>query len=930
MIQIDLATLVKRLAPFAKQALEAAASECMSQQAAEITVSHVLIQMLAIPRSDFRVIAERAEIGTDDLRQALTVENYATARSADSYPSFSPMLVEWLKEAWLLASAEMQQTELRGGVLLLALLHSPLRYVPPAAARLLTAINRDRLQQDFTGWTKESAESVVLADGQAASATADTGDSLLGRYAKNMTDDARQGRLDPVLCRDNEIDLMIDILCRRRKNNPVVVGEAGVGKSALIEGLALRIVAGRVPDKLRDTAIMTLDLGALQAGASVKGEFEKRFKGLMAEVIQSPTPIILFIDEAHTLIGAGNQQGGLDISNLLKPALARGELKTIAATTWSEYKKYFEKDAALSRRFQLVKVSEPTAAEATIILRGLSAVYEQSHGVLIDDEALQAAATLSERYLSGRQLPDKAIDVLDTACARVAINLSSPPKQISALTTLRQQCEAEIRQLEREIRIGLRSDTTRLDDVTAQYDATLTELEELEAAWHQQQTLVQEIIALRKGLLEETETAHNDEIALSEEHTQPEGEPVTETADTETVVTDEAWQESEISPAARLAQLTAGLDALHHTQLLVSPHVDKKQIAAVIAEWTGVPLNRLSQNEMSVITDLPQWLGDTIKGQALAIKHLHKHLLTARADLRRPGRPLGAFLLAGPSGVGKTETVLQLAELLYGGRQYLTTINMSEFQEKHTVSRLIGSPPGYVGYGEGGVLTEAIRQKPYSVVLLDEVEKAHPDVLNLFYQAFDKGEMADGEGRLIDCKNIVFFLTSNLGYQVIVEHADNPETMQEALYPVLADFFKPALLARMEVVPYLPLSKETLAVIIAGKLARLDNVLRSRFGAEVVIEPEVTDEIMQRVTRAENGARMLESVIDGEMLPPLSLLLLQKMAANIAIARITLGVTNGAFTADVEDAPDDGQPEPDDGTTDDRQPEPETEDEAVL
>lgn len=911
MIQIDLATLVKRLAPFAKQALEAAASECMSQQAAEITVAHVLLQMLATPRSDFRVIAERAEIGAEDLRQALTVENYATARSSDSYPSFSPMLVEWLKEAWLLASAEMQQTELRGGVLLLALLHSPLRYLPPAAARLLTAINRDQLRQDFAGWTKESAESVILnADGQTASAIADTGDTLLARYAKNMTDDARQGRLDPVLCRDNEIDLMIDILCRRRKNNPVVVGEAGVGKSALIEGLALRIIAGQVPDKLRDTDIMTLDLGALQAGASVKGEFEKRFKGLMAEVIQSPKPIILFIDEAHTLIGAGNQQGGLDISNLLKPALARGELKTIAATTWSEYKKYFEKDAALSRRFQLVKVSEPNAAEATIILRGLSAVYEQSHGVLIDDEALQAAATLSERYLSGRQLPDKAIDVLDTACARVAINLSSPPRQISALTTLRQQCEAEIRQLEREIRIGLRSDTTRLTEVIVQYDETLSELDALEAAWRQQQTLVQEIIALRKGLLDETDATGNDETAT------PETEAVG--SDDESV-TAPPEAEPEISPAARLAQLTAELDALHHTQLLVSPHVDKKQIASVIAEWTGVPLNRLSQNEMSVITDLPQWLGDTIKGQALAIKHLHKHLLTARADLRRPGRPLGAFLLAGPSGVGKTETVLQLAELLYGGRQYLTTINMSEFQEKHTVSRLIGSPPGYVGYGEGGVLTEAIRQKPYSVVLLDEVEKAHPDVLNLFYQAFDKGEMADGEGRLIDCKNVVFFLTSNLGYQVIVEHADNPEAMQEALYPVLADFFKPALLARMEVVPYLPLSKETLAVIIAGKLARLDNVLRARFGAEVVIEPEVTDEIMQRVTRAENGARMLESVIDGEMLPPLSLLLLQKMAANIAIARITLGVANGAFTADVEDVPDE-----------DTQPVAETEDEAVL
>ncbi|HGF1817788.1 TPA: type VI secretion system ATPase TssH [Escherichia coli] len=890
MIQIDLATLVKRLNPFAKQALEMAASECMSQQASEITVAHVLLQMLAIPRNDVRVIAERTGISAEDLRQALTVESYPGGRSAEGYPSFSPMLIEWLKESWLLASAQMQHSELRSGVLLLTLLHSPLRYIPPAAARLLTAINRDQLQQDFAAWTKESAESVNQVGGQAPG-TPETGDSGLARYAKNMTEDARNGKLDPVLCRDHEIDLMIDILCRRRKNNPVVVGEAGVGKSALIEGLALRIVSGQVPDKLKNTDIMTLDLGALQAGASVKGEFEKRFKGLMAEVISSPVPVILFIDEAHTLIGAGNQAGGLDVSGLLKPALARGELKTIAATTWSEYKKYFEKDAALSRRFQLVKVSEPNAAEATIILRGLSAVYEQSHGVLIDDDALQAAATLSERYLSGRQLPDKAIDVLDTACARVAINLSSPPKQISALTTLSHQQEAEIRQLERELRIGLRTDTSRMTEVLEQYDETLSALDELEVAWQQQQqTLVQEIIALRQQLL----GAAEDTDAVVEE--------VTET----------------VSPVQRLAQLTAELDALHNDRLLVSPHVDKKQIAAVIAEWTGVPLNRLSQNEMSVITDLPKWLGDTIKGRDLAIASLHKHLLTARADLRRPGRPLGAFLLAGPSGVGKTETVLQLAELLYGGRQYLTTINMSEFQEKHTVSRLIGSPPGYVGYGEGGVLTEAIRQKPYSVVLLDEVEKAHPDVLNLFYQAFDKGEMADGEGRLIDCKNIVFFLTSNLGYQVIVEHADDPETMQEALYPVLADFFKPALLARMEVVPYLPLSKETLATIIAGKLARLDNVLRSRFGADVIIGPEVTDEIMSRVTRAENGARMLESVIDGDMLPPLSLLLLQKMAANTAIARIRLSAADGAFTADVEDAL------PDDAVT------PQTEDETVL
>ncbi|QMR75150.1 type VI secretion system ATPase TssH [Enterobacter sp. RHBSTW-00175] len=875
MIQIDISSLVKRLNIFSRQALEMAATACMSQQSTEITVSHVMSQMLAIPRCDLRVIIERAEIDVAELEQALTVEHYATTRYADSYPAFSPLLVDWLRDGWLLASTEMQSGDLRGGILLLALLHSASRYVPPEAARLLTGINRERLQQDFADWTRESAESVDMSSNNGITRAVGSDDSLLARYAKNMTEDARNGKLDPVLCRDNEIDLMIDILCRRRKNNPVVVGEAGVGKSALIEGLALRIVAGQVPDKLKNTDIMTLDLGALQAGASVKGEFEKRFKGLMSEVIQSPVPVIMFIDEAHTLIGAGNQQGGLDISNLLKPALARGELKTIAATTWSEYKKYFEKDAALSRRFQLVKVSEPTSAEATVILRGLASVYEQSHGVLIDDDALQAAATLSERYLSGRQLPDKAIDVLDTACARVAINLSSPPKQISALTTLCHQFDAEIRQLEREIRIGLRTESVRLDEVRVQHETSQTELRSLDAAWRQQQTLVQEIIALRKGLLEDAKS-HSDE-----EREQPEPNTI---------------------PAVRLAELSAELDVLHHTQQLVSPHVDKKQIAAVIAEWTGVPLNRLSQNEMSVITELPQWLGETIKGQELAIKHLHKHLLTARADLRRPGRPLGAFLLAGPSGVGKTETVLQLAELLYGGRQYLTTINMSEFQEKHTVSRLIGSPPGYVGYGEGGILTEAIRQKPYSVVLLDEVEKAHPDVLNLFYQAFDKGEMADGEGRIIDCKNIVFFLTSNLGYQVIVEHADCPDAMHDALYPVLADFFKPALLARMEVVPYLPLSRETLSVIITWKLVRLDRVLRSRFGAEVIIKPEVTDEIMSRITRTENGARMLESVIDGDMLPPLSLLLLQKMASNTAVALITLDVQDGVFTAEVEDA----------------------------
>lgn len=865
MIQIDLPTLVNRLNILSKQSLEMAAAECISQQATEITVAHVLLQMLATPRSDARIIIEQSGIDIGQLRDALTLVDENRGRAVESYPSFSPLLVEWLKDAWLLASAEMQMTQLRGGVLLLALLHTPLRYVSPAAAQLLMQINRDLLRLNFTSATKDSAESVILDENSKAPTLHKGEESLLARYSSNVTEDARNGKLDPVLCRDNEIDLMIDILCRRRKNNPIVVGEAGVGKSALIEGLALRIVAGQVPEKLLNTELVTLDLGALQAGASVKGEFEKRFKGIMEEVRQSTTPVILFIDEAHTLIGAGNQQGGLDISNLLKPALARGELKTIAATTWSEYKKYFEKDAALSRRFQPVKVTEPTAAEATIILRGLATVYELAHGVLIDDEALQAAATLSDRYLSGRQLPDKAIDVLDTACARVAINLSSPPRQISALTTASHQYQAEIRQLERELHIGLHQNDARLHELHQLYEENSVKLNELDTCWHHQRELVQKIVALRHEMLAQDE---NNTALIPEQR-------------------------------EKLRVLMDELELLHQTRMLVSPHVDKRQIASVIAEWTGVPLNRLSQSEMALITELPVWLGDKIKGQELAIAHLHKHLLTARADLRRPGRPLGAFLLAGPSGVGKTETVLQLAELLFGGRQYLTTINMSEFQEKHTVSRLIGSPPGYVGYGEGGVLTEAIRQKPYSVVLLDEVEKAHPDVLNLFYQAFDKGEMADGEGRLIDCKNVVFFLTSNLGYQVIVEQAENPERLHEELYPVLADFFKPALLARMEIIPFLPLSKETLVTIIAAKLARLVTLLESRFGAETVITPEVSDEIMLRVTRAENGARMLESVIDGEVLPPLSLLLLQKMAAGAEIKHVHLSVDEHRFTAEI-------------------------------
>ncbi|MFM5578405.1 type VI secretion system ATPase TssH [Aeromonas veronii] len=879
MIRIELPVLVERLNPICRHMLEEAAALCVNHQGAEIRIEHLLLKMLETPLSDVRQILKRAEVEVEELKSLLQ-PSAADNGYGQGYPSFSPLLVEWLQDSWLLASAELQHGQLRSGVMLLVLLMTPQRYLPGSVTRLLANINRELLRQQFDEWVKESAETqvTVSANGTSTQAALPADASLLARFTVNVTEQARQGTLDPVLCRDHEIDLMIDILSRRRKNNPIVVGEAGVGKSALIEGLALRIVAGQVPEKLRDVELMTLDLGAMQAGASVKGEFEKRFKGVMQEVKDAVRPVILFIDEAHTLIGAGNQAGGLDVSNLIKPALARGELRTIAATTWGEYKKYVEKDAALSRRFQLVKVGEPSADEATVILRGLRSIYEKAHGVLIDEEALQAAAQLSARYISGRQLPDKAIDVLDTACARVAINLTTPPRAVSHLQNELRQRELEIRQLERQSLIGLGDNDERLIELKAAQQTCRDTLREQEAQWQQQQGLVHRIVELRAALLadQQDEMLAREALDLADAPLDPQ------------------------AAAEQLAGLERELAELQQGEVLVSAHVDKTQVAAVIAEWTGVPLNRISQGELDVVTRLPEYLGELIKGQDVAVAHLHKHLLTARADLRRPGRPLGAFLLVGPSGVGKTETVLQIAELMFGGRQYLTTINMSEYQEKHTVSRLIGSPPGYVGFGEGGVLTEAIRQKPYSVVLLDEVEKAHPDVLNLFYQAFDKGELADGEGRIIDCKNVVFFLTSNLGFQTIVDHAEQPDDLLDALYPELAAFFKPALLARMEVIPYLPLGHDTLVQIVGGKLNRLVKLLKERFGADVVLESEVAEEILLRANRSENGARMLESVIDGALLPPVSLQLLQRLSAGEPINRVRFSVADHQFVAEVE------------------------------
>ncbi|HCL2747185.1 TPA: type VI secretion system ATPase TssH [Pseudomonas aeruginosa 449A] len=855
MITVDLAALFERLSPFCRQAMEEAGSLCIGQRGAEVIVAHLLTAFLEQPACDVRVTLADAGLSVDAVRHALSSAFADRDAGNSQYPSLSPLLVEVLQEAWLLSSVELGQPHIRSGAILLATLLNPARYLPLAAIQLFDGVNREALRKRFSVLLSASAEALEASTDSEASADKLGEDSALARFGHDFTAQARDGRIDPVLCRDAEIDLMVDILSRRRKNNPIVVGDAGVGKSAVVEGLALRIVQGRVPEPLRMVELWGLDLGALQAGASVKGEFEKRLKAVIDEVKGSSRPIILFIDEAHTLIGAGNTAGGSDAANLLKPALARGELRTIAATTWSEYKKYFEKDPALTRRFQLVKLEEPTPEQAVHILRGLRPIYEASHQVFIGDDALQASATLAGRYLSGRQLPDKAIDVLDTACARVASALAEPPRRLSAMENELNQIDAESAQVARDGRAGRAVAPGRLEALATARKDIEQSVVELRQAWERQKALVDEIVALR---------ARDDVEGLSQV----------------------------------LAGKVAQLSELQRAGALLHADVGAEQIAQVIADWTGIPATTISSDQMARLDSLPGNLKGRVKGQDAALDVVYRRLLTALADLRRPGTPMGAFLLVGPSGVGKTETALAVADSLFGGEQFLTTINMSEYQEKFTVSRLLGAPPGYVGYGEGGVLTEAIRKQPYSVVLLDEVEKAHPEVLNVFYQAFDKGELADGEGRRIDCQNVLFFLTSNLGF----DEGDNSLTDLDgdALRQRLMRFFKPALLARMQIVPYRYLDEEVLNEIIDSRLQRLRQQFRKRYDATLVVVDAARDELRARCARHQNGARMLDASIDGELLPPLSLAVLQRLSRGDKIQRAQVGWCDGKFAATLD------------------------------
>lgn len=867
MIRVDLSIILNKLGDIHKVALEQASTLCIERGNNEVGVLHLLYALLDSPLNDCRVLMEDLGFDIEDLQFKIAKHIAPAEIEIDVYPTFSPLLINALQDAWLLSTTELAQSQLRSGAFLLAILMQIERYLPMEFKALFSKINRESFRQNFTSLLANSAENNDIASLRKQSESSLLApESNLHKYTIDLTHQAKNGELDPVFARDEEIYLMIDILSRRRKNNPIVVGDAGVGKSALIEGLAQKIASDNVPESLLGVRLLMLDLGLLQAGASIKGEFEKRLKGIIDEVKASEEPIILFIDEAHTLIGAGNNEGGTDAANLLKPALARGELRTIGATTWREYKKYFEKDPALSRRFQLVMVDEPSVVDTIDIMRGLRTTYEKSHNVIITDKALKAAAALSDRYLTGRQLPDKAIDILDTACARVAINFNVPPLALTQLKNKLYQLELEKTLVSREMLFGDKEQQSRYDELLQEEILIIAEIDVLEESWETQKALVNTLIGLREKIL-------NLEAEDSEE-------------------------KEEV--ATLLESKIAQFNALNTEDVLVHSAVDEKQISAVISDWTGIPINKMNADDLVKMTELPSYLEEGIKGQSLGIHKIHQRLLTTRADLHKQGRPQGAFLLVGPSGVGKTETALQIADLLYGGKQFLTTINMSEYQEKHTISRLIGSPPGYVGYGEGGILTEAIRQKPYSIVLLDEVEKGHPEVLNIFYQAFDKGEILDGEGRRIDCQNILFFMTSNLGYKTIVEHHEDSKKLHDHLYQELVTFFQPALLARMEIVPYLPLSNPVMREIVVYKLNQLKESLMTRYGAKVELSDLLVTTILEKITRAENGARMIEAIIEGELLPSLSLQILQRISRSEDISNISLSVEDdGLFMSKV-------------------------------
>ena len=891
---LNLRALIGKLNDSTRLALEAAAGFCLSRTHYDVEIEHYLMKLLDSSDGDFAFINKQFGVDKSRLAAELTRSIDKLKSGNARTPNLSPYLVKMMTEGWTIGSIDYGAVRVRTGFTVLALVtEEDLARIVREVSRELQKIQPDALRKDLLQIVAQSSESVEMAAAEAAAGAAEgprrgAGGKTpnLDQYTNNLSENAKQGKVDPVLGRDFEIRQIVDILTRRRQNNPILVGEAGVGKTAVVEGFAMRVAQGDVPPVLKNVTLRTLDLALLQAGAGVKGEFENRLKGLINEVKSSPTPIILFIDEAHTMIGAGGQAGQGDAANLLKPALARGELRTIAATTWSEYKKYFEKDPALARRFQLIKVEEPTETQCALMLRGTVPTLEKHHNVRILDEGLLAGVRLSHRYLPDRQLPDKAVSVLDTACARLALGQNSVPPAIEDATRTLDDLAVQARILEREAAVGA-DHADRLAAIAEKREKTEARLKELTERFDKERDLVNRIREVRTQL----ETGAPAQPAGDGAPAQPAG--------------DGAAVQPALNPEelrAQLAGLNAELETLQGETPLLRVCVDSQIIGEVVSGWTGIPVGKMLKDEIATVLSLESHLGARVIGQNHALEMISQRIRTARAGLDDPGKPVGVFLLVGPSGVGKTETALVLSDLLYGGERNMISINMSEFQEAHTISTLKGSPPGYVGYGEGGVLTEAVRRRPYSVVLLDEVEKAHPDVLELFFQVFDKGQMEDGEGRVIDFKNTIIILTSNAGTDSIMKLTADPETtpapqgLVKALKPELDKVFKPAFLGRLVIIPYFPIRDEAMKKIIMLKLGKIQRRLQESHRVALTYDSALVDEVARRCTEVESGARNVDNILTNTMLPEISKQILGRIAEGLKPDAVNVGVgEDGSF-----------------------------------
>lgn len=841
-MKIELKDLIETLDQNTKKYLELAAQRCIQRGGNEILIEDILFMMLEKESSVFRAVLQQYEIDYQDLINTIQTSTKVTTTESTN-PIFSSMLIQWLEDAYYITKLQLSLDEVNEGAMILALIDNKVKYTHAKYFIPLNNIDPEELKNLLKGLTQEALQ-IQESDNKGNSKLNNSSQTELEKYTTNLTSLAKEGKIDPVLCRDNEMKQAIDILLRRRKNNPILVGEAGVGKTAVVEGLALKIINKEVPIQLYDAQILSLDIGALQAGASVKGEFERRLQSVINQIQSSTQFIILFIDEAHTLIGAGGNEGGSDAANLLKPALARGELRTIAATTWLEYRKYFEKDPALSRRFQKINLLEPSIDEAVTILRGIALKYEQEHDVYIEDEAIKAAAILSARYINGRQLPDKAIDVLDTACANVKISKTNIPYALQAIDTSILDKQREIDFLNRDTKKSVKDYTVHMEKLYEEIEILQTEQEMIKSIWEEQKEIIHKL--------------------------------------------DSTDDEKEIK------ELNETLNELQEEASYIYKHVTKEQIAEVISSWTGIPLGNMVQEQVKTILDLENKMKQRVIGQDEALTSLNTFLQISVSGLKNEESPTGVFLLVGPSGVGKTETARAIADLMFGGERFITTINMTEFQEKHTVSRLIGSPPGYVGYGEGGQLTDPVRIKPYSVVLLDEIEKAHPDILNLFYQIFDKGIVNDGEGRSIDFKNTIIIMTSNLATDEITQMCIENEAVEydqliEQITPTLSSYLKPALLGRLNVIPYRNLHNNALKEITKLKFNTIQKQLEKK-EIDLNIDDSLLESIITSSNTIDTGARNIDMVINTNIMPKLSKYILNASVENKAISKLHVSI----------------------------------------